>query len=111
MFHAALATLEELLSDARIDEISPDLCEAELNPSHVACGRHRRLFRDVAIRRGLGPGLGLQIAIALLHRLPDHQDTENLVAVLLDKTDVGGGSSKATSPQQVHRLPREHLHS
>ena len=31
VFHAALATLEEHLSDARIDEIGPDLCEAELN--------------------------------------------------------------------------------
>ncbi|CAE7638908.1 rps-14 [Symbiodinium necroappetens] len=62
VFHAALATLEELLSDARIDEISTE---------------------------------------DFLGMLRFEEDTENLVAVLLDKTDVGGGSSKATSPQQA----------
>ena len=29
------------------------------------------------------------------------QDSDGLITVLLDKTDVGGGSSKATSPQQA----------
>eukprot|EP00439_Symbiodinium_sp_Y106_P047505 s5781_g6.t1 len=63
VFHAALGTLEELLSDARIDDI------------------------------------GTEDFPKLLHF--EDPDPENLVAVLLDKTDVGGGSSKATSPQQA----------
>ena len=115
MFHAALGTLEELLSDARIDDIGLDLCEAE---HAVQCGDMWRDWRvagtedfpkllhfEVNFGRGLEKMRGTH-AVAC-----QDPDPENLVAVLLDKTDVGGGSSKATSPQQVHHLtPRRHEH-
>ncbi|CAE7244326.1 rps-14, partial [Symbiodinium pilosum] len=61
VFHAALGSLEELLSDARIDDVSPDLMKL--------------------------------------------RDSDGLITVLLDKTDVGGGSSKATSQLLLPSVP------
>eukprot|EP00913_Durusdinium_trenchii_P013759 g12919.t1 len=60
VFLASLSVLDELLSDARVDEISAD--------------DFRSLLQS------------------------DHGD---MIQLLLDQTDVGGGSSNATSPQQA----------
>lgn len=60
VFLAAMATLDELLSDARVDDITPD---------------------------------------AFLQLL--RSDQGDMITLLLDQTDQGGGSSNAKSPQQV----------
>ena len=60
VFLASLSLLDELLSDARVDEIGPE--------DFLMC---------------------LQT------------DEGNMINLLLDQTDVGGGSSNSTSPQQA----------